>query len=105
MVAIAYGREGAIEMNANTSVRQSNRQSDVVRLVVKSLLQVIVLLPFLAALVFIPAGRLNWGMAWILLGTYLVGLFVTSLLVGLRDPELAKERTEVPEDAKRWDRK
>ena len=67
-------------------------------------LQVIVLLPILAALLFIPAGRLDWVMAWILLGVYLAGLFVTSLLAALIDPELARERRKAPQGAKSWDK-
>jgi len=72
--------------------------------ILRGLLQVIVLLPILAALLFIPAGRLDWVMAWILLGVYLAGLFVTSLLAALIDPELARERRKAPKGAKGWDK-
>ncbi len=64
----------------------------------------IVLLPILAALLFIPAGRLDWLMAWILLGVYLAGLFATSLLAARIDPGLARERRKAPEGAKSWDK-
>jgi protein-S-isoprenylcysteine O-methyltransferase Ste14 len=88
----------------DTFVGQSNEKPGVAALILRGLLQVIALLPILAALLFIPAGRLDWVMAWILLGVYLAGLFVTSLLAALIDPELARERLKAPKGAKSWDK-
>jgi protein-S-isoprenylcysteine O-methyltransferase Ste14 len=91
-------------MNANTSAGQSNAKTGVAALLLRGLLQVIILLPIMAALLFIPAGRLDWVMAWILLGVYLAGLFVTSLLAARIDPDLARERRKAPQGAKSWDK-
>jgi hypothetical protein len=86
-------------MSANTFSEQSNGRSGVVKRIFQSLLHVILLALILAALIFIPAGsdHLDWGMAWILLGVYSTGLFVTFLLLNLCDPDLARERAKIQE--------
>jgi protein-S-isoprenylcysteine O-methyltransferase Ste14 len=61
-------------------------------------------LPLLAALLFIPAGDMDWAMGWAVLGVYLTGLCLFNLLVILHDPELAKERVNPPAGTKKWDR-
>jgi protein-S-isoprenylcysteine O-methyltransferase Ste14 len=73
-------------------------------MVVRALLQPIVLLPFLGALLFIPAGGIDWPMGWAVLGAYLTGLCLFNLLVILHDPELANERVNPPAGTKKWDR-
>jgi len=94
-------------MSANTFSEQSNGRSGVVKRIFQSLLHVILLALILAALIFIPAGsdHLDWGMAWILLGVYSTGLFVTFLLLNLCDPDLARERAKIQEGTKGWDKK
>lgn len=82
----------------------ANSADEVRHLVLRALLQPIILLPILGALLFIPAGRLDWVMGWTLLGTYLMGLCLITLLVSLKDPSLARERASSPGTAKRWDR-
>jgi hypothetical protein len=92
-------------MNAGVSSGQSHQRSGVAKLVLKTLSQLVILGLTLAALVFVPAGsnHLDWGMAWALLGVYSTALFVTFILLALRDPDLAKERAGIAEGAKSWD--
>jgi protein-S-isoprenylcysteine O-methyltransferase Ste14 len=73
-------------------------------LVLRALLQPIALLPILGALLFGPAGRLDWMMGWAVLIGYLAGLALTNLLVIHHDPGLARERAYTPATAKQWDR-
>lgn len=93
-------------MTTNTpSERIGFRGSGKIHLFVKALIQVVVLIPLLAALLFIPAGRLDWVMGWVLIGVYLASLFFSSLLVIVLDPGLARERSEIPQSAEVWDKR
>jgi protein-S-isoprenylcysteine O-methyltransferase Ste14 len=74
------------------------------RMIVRALLHPVVLLPLLGALLFIPAGGIDWPMGWAVLGVYLTGLCLFNLLVILYDPGLAQERVNPPAGAKKWDR-
>lgn len=87
-----------------TFVDKSEGESTRRHLVLQALLQPMVLLPILGALLFGPAGRLDWVMGWAVLLAYLCGLAVTNLLVIARDPGLARERAYAPATAKQWDR-
>lgn len=73
-------------------------------LVLRALSQPVILLPILGALLFIPAGQLDWMMGWAVLSAYLVGLGATNLLVSLRHPDLAWERSHIPATAVKWDK-
>jgi protein-S-isoprenylcysteine O-methyltransferase Ste14 len=52
-------------------------------------------------LLFIPAGTLDWPMAWVLVGFTVVSLVINSLMVR---PDLIDERTRRHADAKPFDR-
>jgi len=73
-------------------------------LLLNAVLGPLVLLPLMAALLFIPAGDAGWAMGWAVLAVYLGGLLATNLLVSLRNPGLARERLHIPPSAKKWDR-
>ena len=88
-------------MNANTSVNQPNGKSDLTRKIRKRMLQVVVQFLVLAAILFIPSGRLDWMWAWAYLGV-LVGILAINVLVV--SPELAAERSEIKENVKSWDK-
>ena len=75
-----------------------------IQIIARALLQPIILLPVLGALLFFPAGHLDWFMGWVVLGAYLDGLGLINILVSLRHPDLVRERIHAPETAKRWDR-
>jgi len=70
--------------------------------IVKRMVQVVVQFLVLAVILFISAGRLNWGWAWAYLGVG-VGLLIVNVLV--MPPELIAEhgRTD-KKDIKAWDR-
>jgi protein-S-isoprenylcysteine O-methyltransferase Ste14 len=70
---------------------------------IKRLAQIIGTLALTMSLFFLGAGRVDIPMAWVYIAVYLIYLVVMALV--MRDPELIKERSRVPEDAKAWDRK
>ncbi|NIM89900.1 MAG: isoprenylcysteine carboxylmethyltransferase family protein [Candidatus Aminicenantes bacterium] len=71
----------------------------------KDTVRIIATVIFLLAILFIPAGTLNWPEAWLLLGLYF--FVVGGCLIWLKknDPELLKERRSVRKDVKTWDKK
>ncbi|HSD84433.1 MAG TPA: isoprenylcysteine carboxylmethyltransferase family protein [Anaerolineae bacterium] len=70
---------------------------------VKRLAQIIGTLALTMSLFFLGAGRLDIPMAWVYIAVYLIYLVVIALI--MHDPELIKERSHTPADAKPWDRK
>lgn len=87
-------------MNAKASMQQAEAKPEVNRGVLRFLIKSVVGLLVAAAILFIPAGRLDWTMAWVYIGAYLLAQGVTALLV---DPELLAERETRHKDAKKWD--
>jgi protein-S-isoprenylcysteine O-methyltransferase Ste14 len=82
--------------------KYTNQKSEMRAAIVKRLIQVVVQLLILVALLFISAGRLDWGWAWAYLGVS-VGILAVNALV--MPPELIAERGQVgKEDIKSWDR-
>jgi protein-S-isoprenylcysteine O-methyltransferase Ste14 len=74
------------------------------RLILRGIAQAAALLVFFSPFVFLPAGCVDWPMAWALLITYIGGLTATNLWLALRHTGLAKERADTPATAKRSDR-
>jgi protein-S-isoprenylcysteine O-methyltransferase Ste14 len=66
----------------------------------KAALQTVVLGAFLAAALFVPAGRASWPMAWAVLAVY-AAFSIAGLL--LLPEELIAERSRRPPDARRGD--
>ncbi|MBN1121186.1 MAG: isoprenylcysteine carboxylmethyltransferase family protein [Anaerolineae bacterium] len=58
----------------------------------------------IGALIFLPAGRLDWTMGWVFLGLWLVPKLAYVFLLLWRDPDLLAERATRHEDTKRWDK-
>src|SRR5512143_2773835 len=56
------------------------------------------------ALLFIPAGRLDWWEVWVFLAIYYVIALVGQLWIMQRDPALDQERSGLGRNVKRWDR-
>lgn len=66
--------------------------------------QTVAFLLLLMAILFIPAGRLDWVMAWVWIGTYLSSVLVGVSFLAKADEELIEERRQVKEGTKLWDR-
>ena len=90
-------------MNTNTSVEQPGHQSETTRNVVRYLVREAMGLLMLAAMLFLPAGRLDWVMGWVLVGIMFLWANTTALVLILRNPELIAERIGPKKGAKTWD--
>jgi len=68
------------------------------------ILRTAVTLLILLALMFVPAGRLDWGEGWLFLGAYLA--WTTAMVLWMRraDPGLYAERQRSASHAEGWDR-
>lgn len=74
------------------------------RLVIKRFIQIVIYFILMAVILFTSSGRLDWTMAWIYLGLYLVLLTGNSFLLCRKNPELIAERAGVKEGTKSWDK-
>ena len=92
------------QTNANASVEQGNRRSDTTRGVMRWLMREVMGVLFVAATLFIPAGRLDWAMGWALVGIYAVWVAANALILIPTNPELlAKRAARKKEGARTWD--
>jgi protein-S-isoprenylcysteine O-methyltransferase Ste14 len=66
--------------------------------------QLIFFVALMACALFLSAGRLDWIMAWALLGCYIAGMLVGAVVMLARSPDLIAERAEFKAGAKAWDR-
>lgn len=60
---------------------------------------------FAFAVVFVPAGTLNWPEAWILLLLYFTSITAAIIWMKKNAPGLLKERMSKKKDTKSWDKK
>jgi protein-S-isoprenylcysteine O-methyltransferase Ste14 len=74
------------------------------RALLKRVVAVFVLILVMDLLLFLPAGRLDWPTAWVL--SFLYGVFLLAYAVWgtLKAPDLLKERSQVAENVKTWDK-
>ncbi len=74
------------------------------RALLKRVVAVFVVILIMDLLLFVPAGRLDWPAAWIL--SLLYGIFLLAYAVWgtLKAPDLLKERSQVAENVKSWDK-
>lgn len=72
----------------------------------KMLIQTAVWLAITGALLFVPAGTLDWPGAWVLLAEFGVLGLISGYLIAQHDPELLRERMKAPvqRDQKGWDK-
>jgi protein-S-isoprenylcysteine O-methyltransferase Ste14 len=87
------GPEGMGGMEDETGSAQKSR--------IKGIISSFIFTAVIGLLLFVPAGTLDWPMAWILLGIYLVTSVIHILVVS---PGLIEERTRRHKDSKTWDR-
>jgi protein-S-isoprenylcysteine O-methyltransferase Ste14 len=74
------------------------------RLLLKRVAAVFVVILVMDLLLFLPAGRLDWPAAWILSLLYGVFLLAYAAWGTLKAPDLLKERSQVAENVKTWDK-
>jgi protein-S-isoprenylcysteine O-methyltransferase Ste14 len=92
-----------IDMSANTSVEQVERKSETTRGVVRWLIREVIGVLFVAATLFISAGRLDWVWGWALVGIYAIWVGANALILIPTSPELLAERAARRKGIKGWD--
>jgi protein-S-isoprenylcysteine O-methyltransferase Ste14 len=83
--------------------RRADR-ADLAGKIVKRFLQIGFQLLVLAAALFVPSWRWDWGMAWAFLGVSAAVLIVGGVGLLKINPELVAERTRMGEGTKGWDK-
>ena len=80
----------------------SNNDSSKLKITVK----IVIMIIFLIALIFVPAGTFKWPEAWIFLLLYFSSVVVMVIWLKKNDPELLKERmtAKKKKNVKGWDR-
>jgi len=91
-------------MSTHPPAVQSGDRSDLAGKIVKRFLQVGFQLLVLAAALFVPSWRWDWGMAWAFLGVSAAVLIIGGVGLLKINPELVAERTRMGEGTKGWDR-
>jgi protein-S-isoprenylcysteine O-methyltransferase Ste14 len=91
-------------MNPNTAMKPSDDKPEVTGAIRRRMVQVLFTYFFLASILVVSAGTLDWPAAWAYLGVYLGILVLNALVVLPRQPEMVAERGEIKEDVKGWDR-
>lgn len=84
-------------------MQQTTPRPETARLIVKHLVKIAVFMLILGAILFISAGRFDWGMGWVYIGFCLAAATTTALVMIPANPELIAERARVGEGAKKWD--
>lgn len=87
-------------MTPAISTESSDKQSGLITQVIVKLAVLMVAMP---AIIFIPARRADWVMAWIYLGLFIVATIINTLLLIRNDPELLRERNQIRLKTKIWD--
>ena len=85
-------------MNTDTSAKSDTRRG-----VTRWLIREIVGALFVAVILFVSSGRLDWVMGWVLVGVYLTWTAGTALAVIPTNPEMLAERTGPKAGTKKWD--
>ena len=86
-----------------TPVKINNNKSDVTTAIRKRLLQVSIWMFVQILILCLSSGRLDWVMAWVYIGLNGAIIAINFSILLPQNPELIAERTEIKEDAKKWD--
>lgn len=71
---------------------------------VKRMVQVFTTIILYGVILFTAAGRLDWWLAWIYLGIYVVLTVFNAIMLWRRDTDLINERGRNAENQKDWDK-
>jgi protein-S-isoprenylcysteine O-methyltransferase Ste14 len=91
------------EKQASTSVEALDHRSETSQGVRRWLRREVLGVLFVAATLFISAGRLDWFWGWALVAVYAVWVAANALILIPRSPELLAERAERKKSDKSWD--
>jgi protein-S-isoprenylcysteine O-methyltransferase Ste14 len=92
-------------MTMNTFPNQSREKPPAAGAFPTLLLKLVLGVLAMAALIFVPAGRLDWVMGWAVVGLHLALFLVMTFVLRRHDPTLIAERSRVvTPDTKGWDK-
>jgi protein-S-isoprenylcysteine O-methyltransferase Ste14 len=86
-------------MNTNTSQSDQSLWGNIA----KRMVQVVVIVVFMAVVLFLSSGRLSWIWAWIFIGLNLIGVLINTTILLCYSPDTIAERAEA-EGMKDWDK-
>jgi protein-S-isoprenylcysteine O-methyltransferase Ste14 len=70
---------------------------------IKIAVQVVAGVSIFMALLFVPAGHIDWVMGWVFFIAYMGGTLIGVAMLSKANPELVEERRQVKEGTKKWD--
>ena len=70
----------------------------------RRVVRIVLTLVLFTALIFVPAGRLDWVEGWILLAFFFGYTTILLLWLKRKDPDLLRERTSRASNVERWDK-
>jgi protein-S-isoprenylcysteine O-methyltransferase Ste14 len=73
-------------------------------LIAEAAFRIILLVPLLAPMLFLPAGRWDWMMGWALIAVMLVLVCINMTVLLVKNPEVIRERMHGGKGARKWDR-
>jgi protein-S-isoprenylcysteine O-methyltransferase Ste14 len=88
-------------VNKDANVHQNN---DIKQGVIRYVIQNILFILLQAVCLFLSAGSLVWGYAWIYLGVVTINQALAVIVLIHTNPALLGERARIQDDIKRWDR-
>ncbi len=91
-------------MEPDSELIPEKRNTNLSRGVLQRSAQVLGVLLFYAALLFISAGRLDWLAAWVYLGIYVVSVLINMAILLPKNPAFIAERGRMKENTKGWDK-
>ncbi len=86
------------------SVEKNLQSAKLDRSGINRIIVVLVTLIAFGILLFVSAGRLNWGEAWIFLALYLAGILLNGIWMFRHNPDVINERGRIGPNAKAWDK-
>jgi protein-S-isoprenylcysteine O-methyltransferase Ste14 len=90
-------------MNVNASMEQPDGKLDISAGVRHWLIKGYAGVLFTAAILFVPAGRLDWLMGWVYIAIWLLWHSALALILIPTNPELLAERARAQKGSKPWD--
>ncbi|UCF21300.1 MAG: isoprenylcysteine carboxylmethyltransferase family protein [Gemmatimonadota bacterium] len=89
--------------NSRSSEDRSAARSKTASTVLKTLVAVPISLALMGALLFLPAGGLDWPNAWAWLAVLILCLAINIAVLIPVNPEVIEERSRIGKGVKRWD--
>lgn len=93
----------SIQTNDKPSVERQDAKSETTRGVVRWLVREVFGVLFVAAILFVSAGRLDWVMGWALVAVYAAWITALAVILIPRNPGLLIERATRRKGTKTWD--